>query len=183
MKVFYSGTSVVGLALNVLTFNASGGAPDVAAVRAAYLGLAGNFPSGVTIQFDGSGDLFDSTNGHLVGAWTATPPAAVVGGGTNKAAAGVGACINWKTSTIVGTRRVRGRTFLVPYSSDSYDLDGRFTTTVDAKHDTFGAAMIAVTGFGVWHRPTTPGGSDGAFAPAVGFSPTLRVGVLLSRRV
>ena len=79
--VNWSGPSVVGLAVNVLHFDATeDAAPPVAAIRSAYQAMSSQLPSGVVITVPSSGETIEDTTGDLTGVWTATPPAVVVTG-------------------------------------------------------------------------------------------------------
>lgn len=185
--VEWSGSSVVGRAVNVLHFDATEQpAPDVAAIAAAYQGMSAQLPTGVTIRVPGSGDTIDDTTGDLTGVWTATTPAAVNGGVVPQAAAGVGACVTWTTGGIVsgaaGPRRLRGRTFLVPLANACFDSDGTLTTVARQDIVDFGIDMIAVGGFGIWHRPTSAGASDGTSYAVLSSSVRDKVAILTSRR-
>jgi hypothetical protein len=164
--VEWNGPQVVGRSVNVLHFDGTEqAAPPVAAVRSAYAALANRFPSGITITVPGAGDSIESTTGALSGVWSATPPAQVVATGGGNAAAGVGVCVGWLTGGIVtgirGPRKLRGRTFLVPLAAANYATDGTIDSVVLGEIQTWGNAMIAAGGLGIWHRPTTAGGSDG----------------------
>ena len=105
-----------------------------------------------------------------------------MGTGAVGAAAGVGACVSWLTGGIVGGRRLRGRTFLVPLHNSTYDTDGTFTSGVLTALTAFQTAMRAAGPLAVWHRPTTPGGTDGTSYGVIGARVRDRVAFLSSRR-
>lgn len=181
--VNWSGPQVVGLAVNVLHFSGSdNAAPPVAAVRAAYAGVASGLPSGVQITFPTSGDSINDTNGQLVGTWTAPAAAAVNGSGAATAAAGVGVCVGWQTGGIVNGRRLRGRTFLVPVTTPVWGIDGTITDASLASFQAFAAALQASGPLAIWHRPTSKGATDGNSYGVVSNKVRDKVAVLRSRR-
>lgn len=185
--VEWAGPNVVGRAVNVLHFDATESpVPPVAAIRSAYAGMSAQFPSGVTIRVPGSGETIEDTTGALTGVWSDATPAAVTGGVVPQAAAGVGACVTWNTGGIVtgtrGPRRLRGRTFLVPLANACFDTDGTLTTVARDDIAAFAADMLAAGGLGVWHRPTTTGGSDGTSYAALSATVRDKVAILTSRR-
>lgn len=180
--VNWTGTGVNGAAVNVLSFAAEGGSPDVAAIEQAYFALKTVIPPGVTISVAGSGDTYDDATGELVGTWNVSAPISYVGQATEpRLAAGVGACVTWNTGLIVGGRRLRGRTFLVPFSVGAYENDGTLTTGALAALTDFGNQMLAAGPLGVWHRPTAVG-TDGAASGVTSFRVRDKVAVLTSRR-
>lgn len=181
--VAWSGPQVTGLAVNVLHFSASDpSAPPVAAIYNAYNAIFQSMPGTCQVQVPGSGDTINDTNGELVGSWTATTPAVITGTGSSTAAAGVGACVGWQTGGIVAGRRLRGRTFLVPLSTDAYDPQGTLTSTALTRIQTFASTMMAAGPLAVWHRPTTAGGTDGNSYGVQSFRVRDKVAYLSSRR-
>ena len=184
--VEWSGTPVVGRAVNVLHFAADVGDPDAGAIRDAYFAMRSALPASVTITVPGAGDVIDDADGSLVRTWSDTAPATVLGSSTDTSAAGVGAVVNWNTGAIVGglhgPHRLKGRTFLVPLSTFAYDAQGTLTTAQLAALNAFGTAMMAAGPLGIWHRPTTSGGTDGTSSGVTSFSVRDHVAFLSSRR-
>lgn len=185
--VEWSGDCIEGRAVNVLHFDATEqDAPPVAAIRAAYQGMSAQLPSGVTVRVPGEGETIEDTTGNLTGVWQDATPAAVTGGVVPQAAAGVGACVTWATGGIVdglkGPRRLRGRTFLVPLANACFDNDGTLTTVARADIEAFALDMLQAGGLGIWHRPTTPGGTDGTSYAALAGKVTDKPAFLSSRR-
>jgi hypothetical protein len=180
--VDWSGQNVVGLAKNVLHFDDTTANPDTAAIRSAYALLGSALATSTTIRVPGTGDHINSATGALAGTWSTSTPAAIVGSSTDTTAAGVGACVNWNTAGIVNFRKVRGRTFLAPLSTFAFDAQGTITTAQLTALNNFAAAMLAIGTLAVWHRPTTPGGSDGNQYLVNGISVRDRVAYLSSRR-
>lgn len=185
--VQWSGVNIVGSAVSVLHFEHAIGSstpPDVAAIRTAFATLGSALPISTTISVPGSGETITATNGTLVGTWAAgSTPAPITGSSTDTSAAGVGAVVNWLTGDIVGTRRVRGRTFIVPLSTFAYDQQGTLTTAQLTALGNFATALRAVTpALAIWHRPTSPGATDGTGHLVNGHRIRDHVAYLSSRR-
>jgi len=143
-------------------------------------------PNAVTINFPSELEEFSTTTGELVGTHGFTAPAAVVGtGGSAVFSSAVGACVNWKTNTVVNGRKLRGRTFMVPLQSlPSFDADGSLnpsarltmlTACTNLMNDATGLPLF------IWHRPS-PGGSDGAAGSVTATTINDKTAVLRSRR-
>lgn len=163
------------------SLNSTSGA--VAAIRAFYNTISGFFPSGMTIQVRNTGDVLDSDSGHLVSGWTDTAVSVVNGGGTGGYAAGTGTFIRWQTGAIVGGRRLRGRTFIVPITSAFYQSNGTIT---DANVGALQTAADTLWGTGtlnVWHRPPVGTFAGGALHVVTGATAVDKVTSLRSRRV
>ena len=180
----WTGAQIRGAAVTVLHFDGSSSTapPSAAAIGGAFGPFMGQFPTGVSVTFPGVGDTIEDTTGALVGTWSTGHPVTTVGGGVAKAAAGAGAVVTWNTGGIVAGRRLRGRTFLVPLCTDAYDLDGSLSSGTFTALNNFGTALMAVGPLAVWHRPTTPGGSDGTSYGVTSFRARDKVAFLSSRR-
>lgn len=180
--VEWAGPQIQGAAVSVLHYAGDVGPADPAAIVAAFTTLAPALPLGVTIEVPGSGDVIEDTTGELVDVWTAAGGATVNASGGAACAAGVGASIEWITGGIIGGRRLRGRTFLVPLTGTAYDTTGTITGPALGTLDDFGDDMLASGPLAVWHRPTTSGGSDGNSYGVTSFRIRDKVAVLRSRR-
>lgn len=182
--VEWSGVNVVGRAVNVLHFDASDSDVDPSAVRTAYALLGSALAISTTIQVPSSGDVIEDTTGALVRGWAGAAQAPISGSSTDTCAAGVGACVTWNTGGIVGTppRRLRGRTFLVPLSTFAYDQQGTLTPAQITALNNFATSLRTNNVFGIWHRPTTPGGTDGTSYGVISHSLRDKVAILSSRR-
>jgi hypothetical protein len=104
--------------------------------------------------------------------------------------------INWKTAGVRAGRRVRGRSFLVPLLSQTFDVNGTATsaalTTVNGAAGPLYAGTEGDIRLGVWARPTAikdvngnPTGEyneDGVWHPATAHSVPDMAAVLRSRR-
>src|SRR5262245_47744302 len=101
-----------------------------ASVKAFFDALKLMFPTGVSFDIPNSGDRITVETGALSGAWSVSSGGGIVSGtGTGTWAAGVGARVVWTTSSIVGTRRVKGATFLCPIVTAGYDNAGTLENT------------------------------------------------------
>lgn len=155
-------------------------APDL---HTFFNAIAAFMPTAVTTSYDFEGDTLDEATGALTGTWSGTTGAAVTGTGTATYAGPVGACIDLRTSTIVGKRRLQGRMFLVPLSSDSFQADGTIGGTVLGALQSAAAALLGSASgaeWKVWHRPK-PGQNGSAAAVTSVIVPDLAA-VLRSRR-
>lgn len=185
----WNGPQVVGGGVTVLHYNGDAGTPPIAAIATALTAQSKLIPSGVTVQVPGNGDVIEDSTGTLVDVWAAAGGATIAGNGSAQCAAGVGANISWLTPAIVGGRRLRGRTFIVPLAlrdpgsgDEFYDTDGTLGTVCRGRITTLATDLLAAGPLAVWHRPTTKGGSDGTSAICSGSRVPDRVSTLRSRR-
>lgn len=160
--------------------------PDVddvtANVRAFFQALQSFIPDVVNIQVAAAGDIIEDTTGVLTGNWAATtPPALVNCTGTGNYAAPSGAVVNWRTQAIVGGRRLRGKTFIVPITSTQLQSDGSLGTTFVVSLESAATALAtAILPIRVWHRPVN--GAGGSSSPVTSAVVPDMVAVLRSRR-
>lgn len=180
----WTGAQIRGAAVTVLHFDGSVNPtpPSAGAIGGAFGPFMGQFPTGVSVTFPGSGDTIEDTTGTLVGTWSTGASVTTTGGGIANAAAGVGAVVTWNTGGIVRGRRLRGRTFLVPLNTNAYDLDGSLSSTAYTALQNFGTALMGVGPLAVWHRPTAPGAADGNSYGVTSFRARDKVAYLSSRR-
>lgn len=183
----WSGPQIKGNAVTVLHYDGTNQTtPPVAGIASALASLAGALPVGVVLSVPGSGDIIDDTTGHLTGVWSSPSGTTVNASGPANCAAGVGACIEWSTGGIVngkkGPRRLRGRTFLVPLHSSMYDTDGTISGQGLNSLKTFADNLAAAGPLGIWHRPTTVGGTDGSSSAVLSHNVRDKVAILTSRR-
>lgn len=154
-------------------------------VKAWFDALKVMMPSVVTIQFPTEMDEIDTATGDLTNTLPIDTIANAVGTQVGTYSAPTGACVNWATGQIVNGRRLRGRTFLVPLAGSIFQSDG---TLNDANRTTMVTASTTLCSFqdnlvlAIWHRPTTPGGTDGVAAQVSSASVTDKAAVLRSRR-
>lgn len=144
-----------------------------------------SLPATVSILVDPTVDVLEETTGALTNFMTVSPDTARVGSGAGTYAAPAGAVVNWSTNGIENGRRVRGRTFMVPLTSAAMQSDGTIATASLTALRAATATLITGTGsgdLGVWHRPTTPGGTDGAWYVVSAFNLPDKIAILTSRR-
>lgn len=131
---------------------------------------ASSTPSSCTWTCFNECNIYDAATGVVQGPLpVSTPPAAIPGTGTGNYTAGAGARINWRTSTLVGRRLLRGATFVVPLSQNAYTslgaISASFVTALGTGAATYLTAMTTAVLYPVvWHRPlkgTTVGGMTG----------------------
>lgn len=137
----------------------------MAAIQAAFQARSVLFPAGTTITVPASGDTINDTTGALIGGWSVASTNTATMDGSPAAAAGVGACITWTTGGIVpgkkGPRRLRGRTFLVPLSTSTYESNGTLTSGALTGLQALADALKASGPLGIWHRPSSLTAADG----------------------
>jgi hypothetical protein len=178
-EVTWSGlTGLPGLSV----FHAPAGIDPTGSLVTFFNAIKGVFPTPLTWDIPNTGDELSDSTGVLTGGWAGAGGGAVVGTAAAPHAAGTGAFVSWATTAIVGGRRLKGRTFLAPLWNSGYDGSG---TILLATQTTLQTACNALASSGVlvvWHRPTTPGGSDGvSHAVSAGTVPD-KVTSLRSRR-
>lgn len=183
LVIAWSGPNVVGSAVSVLHYSASdNSAPPVAAVVTALQGIRPVMAGGVIATVPNTGDVIDDVTGTLTGVWSTTGGAAVAMTGYATGPAGVGACIGWQTGGIVYGKKLRGRTFMVPLSGDSYDSTGTLTANVLSVLGTFANAMQASGPLAVWSRPNPAKARVGNSYGVVSNRIRDKVAILTSRR-
>jgi len=134
-------------------------------LKAFFTAIQGQFPFGLSWTIPGGGDLIEDSTGALSGTWVNTGGGGTVAAsGASAHAAGTGAYVNWRTGAVVGGRRLMGRTFLAPLPNTSYDAAGSIVTGNLSALQTACTNLVTLGNTRVWHRPTTPGGSDGSSA-------------------
>jgi len=181
------------------TFYMADGRLDVTPIKNFFVAMQPFVPANIQWTIPALGDKIDDTTGDLVGSWAGTGGGTAVATGIATQYSGSsGFCVDWKTGTIHGSRRIQGRTFFVPCATASYQNDG---SIIEATRSSVLAAAVTLIGamgtdFLVWSRPIvapavnppagTPGHvepRDGASGPVVAaFVPDIAV-VLRSRRI
>lgn len=182
LRVEWSGSGVVGPGLTTFYADEGAGSMDPSEVVTFFDSIKALFPSTVTWTIPGEGDMLNEGTGELAGTWSASGGGTVAGTSSASYAAGVGARVRWNTAGIVGGRRVRGSTFLVPLTVNHYDGQGTLESTAVSTLAT--AAGALVTGLAgalvVWSRPAP--GRAGTMHAVTGSSLPDRVSWLRSRR-
>jgi hypothetical protein len=144
-------------------------------------GASSAIPNGIKVTPDGFVDILSAASGSLVSSVGITAPSVINGGSGGSYAAPGGVCVNWSTGGVVGGKRVRGRTFIVPLNSTKYDtqgtLDDSYRTSLMAAAFTYRNGTHQPV---VWHRPV--GGAGGSVHVITGSGVRDRVSLLTSRR-
>lgn len=156
--------------------------PDLSDLTAFFTAVAGRFITGLTWRIPSAGDTINDADGSLAGSWVATGGGSVVSSaGAGQYAAGTGVRVRWETGTIVGKRRLKGATYMLPIAGAGYDNDGTITSTYLTTFQNAANTLVSAGGLLVWHR-NTPGGSDGTSAAVVSAVVPDRVSSLRTRR-
>ena len=133
--------------------------------------MQNRIPTAVTLTAAGDGDVIDETTGTLTGTWSGSTGFTLTGTGTGSWAAGVGLFIRWPTAGIFRGRHVKGRTFMCPLNSFSYDSNGTIEDTVRTQFQAAAAEVVTNTtgDFKIWSRPVdaTPGEANNVIGSAV----------------
>lgn len=160
---------------------------SAAKVHQFFDAIKGIFPPVVNIQVEGDVEVINDTNNELQTAFSVGPFANLTGGAAaaNYSAA-TGAVVSWQTGGVRNGRRVRGRTFLVPTSSDIFDNGGTLTSaavsSVTAAANVLAAPAANSPDMGIYCRPTAPGANDGTWHVITGARVPDLAAVLRSRR-
>lgn len=144
-----------------------------------------DLPTGLSVTTDPSVEEINDATGALQGFWTGTPGAGTSGSATGVYSNATGFCIAWSTNTVRNTRRMRGRTFVVPIGSSGLDTAGTLAGTRLTAWRTAANALRASTGASrlvIWGRPTAPGASDGVSAEVTSSNIVDKTAILSSRR-
>jgi hypothetical protein len=155
-------------------------------VRGFFESIKTELPQGVSVLVQPNvAEINDATGEQNDEFVVGTPPLVVAGSGNNTRSAPSGACITWRTSTFVGGKRLRGRTFIVPLSTTAYESNGTLTlltlqtlrqAAVTLANNALGPSVLMK----VWHRPIAKTG--GSSANVTSTSVTDKAAVLTSRR-
>jgi hypothetical protein len=151
------------------------------------------FPPNVTLTVDPAVKLIEDFDGSLTDILTATTaPAAVVGTTAGAYSAASGVLVEWLTTTVHGSRRIRGKTFMVPCTAQAFQSDGTIVDAFKSAVQSSAGALRAASGptLGVWSRPRVANPSHvppitartGLWAPATGQTVPDKQCVLRSRR-
>lgn len=157
-------------------FEAQSAVP-LAALKTFFSSVSGAIPSGCLLTFPANGSKIDTSTGQTVGTWTATPPTALSGTGSGPYAAPAGMLVNWHTGLYVNGRELRGKTFIVPVISASYESDGSAGAAWITSLQNAATALIASG-----TPPHVYGRSTATDAPALSGSVPDKVVMLTTRR-
>lgn len=165
-----------------MTFYCKSPTPFRSAVVAFVDDVRISMPSVITFTVPNQLDVLEDSTGELTGIETEGTEYVVNGGAGGDFSAPSGACVTWITNAFVAGRRVRGRTFLVPIVSECYDVDGSIDAPNLARFRDAALDLFTACDLAIWHRPTSPGGSDGSAHEVTGSAVRDRAAVLRSRR-
>lgn len=156
IRVAWSGPGVVGPGVSTFYVDHAIQVLDPADFVAFFTAIQGGFHTDVTWTIPGSGDTINDATGDLTGTWTASGGATVSGISAVSYALGVGARIVWQTGGIVGGRRSKGTTFLVPLVTSNYSNAGQLNDAARSTFASAGTSLISNTAnaLKIWSRPT-----------------------------
>lgn len=156
-------------------------AATLTAIRQFFSGLTVGIPTDVSIQVEGQGDELDVSSYQIIGQWSATQPAVVVGGAGDPYAGPAGFVCTWRTSTVINGRRVLGKTFIVP-AAGIFQTDGSILNTYLATAQAAASDLVASADYDqvIWHK--SGGDFGGSLAPVVSAHVPDMAAVLRSRR-
>lgn len=149
-----------------------------------FTAMKASFPQSLRVNIANQGEVYAEGTGELTGYVDDPTSIPAIGGSTGTAYAGpVGGVVNWNTNTVHAGRRVRGRTFIVPLNTTSFDAEGSLSAAAIGNLQSGALLLVGsaeVTGFGVWSRPQN--GVPGTFAPVTSSRVPDLAAVLRSRR-
>jgi hypothetical protein len=188
LRVTLAGAQIVGPAVSTFHFldSATGMTADLFAF---YDAIKDRLPNGVTVTIPNEGDVIDSVTGELVGSWLDGTATAVGGLGANQCPQGVGLRVVWLTGTVLGGRRLKGSTFMVPLDATMYGTNGLLSAS-RSQFVTAAANLVTATAgeMVVYSRPKpAPGGvgpdTPGGYGSITASSVPNKISTLRSRRV
>lgn len=147
------------------------------------IAIANNLPVSVSVQVDPEVEVLEDSTGTLQEVVTVPTLAATQGTGNTTYSAASGAVVNWRTDFVRNGRRIRGRTFLVPLATASYDTDGTLLPAVRTDILNAATALMDYAGMQlvVYGRPTILD-NDGVSGRVTAVSVPDMAAVLRSRR-
>jgi hypothetical protein len=127
----------------------------LAAIAQFWTDIAAYFPTTAEVQVPGEGDYIEDTTGEITGGWSQSAPPAIGMTGSGNYSGASGGLVHWHTDGIVNGRRVRGRTFLVPFVVGMYDTNGSLQSGVVSLIQASALTLVAAEGadLAVWSRP------------------------------
>lgn len=158
---------------------------DVPTMRAAlgtFIGAVDEYvPGQITLTVENEGRTFEAETGTLTGYWSDGVPIVDSNAVATNFAASAGLCINWLTAGVVGGRPVRGRTFLVPLTTATYDQQGTILVGALTAIRNASDVLAGTAAMRIWSRPRA--GINGSLHAPVGARINDRVSMLRSRAV
>jgi hypothetical protein len=145
-------------------------------------------PTNITLSGQNPVVIQDDASGVILRELTVpNPPGSVSGLSTGVYGAGLGAAIDWRTSTVIGRRITRGRTFVVPLAQAAYSATGSIIAGVQTNIQTAAGLYLQDLTTGglhavVWHRPPKGASVGGALAVVTAYLVPSTPAGLRSRR-
>jgi hypothetical protein len=175
-----------GSGLDAAVHTASEMETVVARVRTFWDTIKNHFPNAVKWDVQPTVSVIDVQTGALEREYvTDEQPVQVSGQGSGPYPAPSGACIVWKTATVVSGKKLSGKTYLVPVVGSSFQDDGSLiaslpTTVVAATLPLIGESTVFGEQMVVWRRPRA--GAPGAIGPVTQGVVADKAAILRSRR-
>ena len=142
------------------------------------------FPAAMKFDIQTEVKEFDPATGILQALWAPSSSPTQISGSSAYAfgAAPAGICVGWGTNGLNRGRKVRGRTFLVPMASNTFQDDGTLTSSAltTARDGATAYRTSAAYESLIWSRPRA--GAGGAAFPIITSAVKDKVAVLRSRR-
>jgi len=155
-------------------------------LETSFTAIAGALLDTGTWVIEASVAYFDDSDGVLLGSTTdPTGDRSIGGSGANLyVSRATQAVMNLRTDDYVNGRRLQGRMYLGPLSGSALNDAGQVTSGwVSDIDDAFAGTISGLGGrLAVWHRPTTPTGTDGAYGDVTSLNCRSLPGTLRSRK-
>lgn len=155
-------------------------------LNTAFTNIVGYLVDDVIWTIEESVSYFDASDGVLIGATTdPTGDRTIVGTGT---AAGISRAtqmtMNLRTEEFVNGRRLQGRMFIGPVGANIIGAGGQLGLTIPGIVEGEFSGLVSGLGgrLAVWHRPTTPSGTDGSYGDVTSLNIRATPGTLRSRK-
>jgi hypothetical protein len=173
---------------NFYTLKLPGADPEVARSRFwdFFNKMKAFVPGTVTITPNSTYKVVDEVTGHFVDEQSySDSPSAITGTGNANYAGPSGACVTWRTATPGARALIRGRTFIVPTSTNIMQTDGTIIDSALVSMRQFAQELIGSFDplderFVIYKRPVL--GAGGKAAIVTGSSIADRIAILRSRR-
>lgn len=152
------------------------------AAKTFWTSLVSKFSSLITITVLPLFQVIEDTTGVIVQEGNVTTPSTpTVGTGSGGYAGNTGVCVTWNTGVVIDSRRLKGRTYLVPFMG-CFDGEGTLDSVSQTLIAASANAMLAATPVHVvWHRPVA--GAGGLSRPITVATVADRAAHLRSRSV
>ena len=172
--------------LTTMYFDGSTGtdATNAATALSNFLGAVdGSLSSLFSWSIDPTVVFMDETNGDIVSAAAVSVASGSGAGSTDVLPRAVQLMYKWTTGEYINSRQVQGRTF-IPGILEGSNIDGTVPPVTQSTFLAFATSFLADANSTpvIWHRPSSPGASDGSAWPINGASVWNKWAVLRRRR-